>query len=345
LTLVVAGGVYLARDASSPSPLGESHYLGDPAAADKVAVVRVAGVLVEGMTGFAKAQIEQAAKDPAVKAVVVRIDSPGGTISASDDLHRELTRLRDNTHPRFTGSGPKPLVASMGSVAASGGYYVAMPAGKVFAEPTTVTGSIGVFVALPNVSELANKHGVRVELIKAGDIKAGGSFFHALSPAERQPWQDLVDHAYDRFLGVVATGRPGLSKERLVEDRATRTVPVYDDKGLPQLGSDGKPKTTAVTRYRADGGSYTAPEAKRLGLIDDLGELPDAVKHAATTAGLTRFRAVTYERPKTWLETVTGISVQQPGDGLSAVATPKLWYLAPHFDLNGFRPQSVLPLD
>src|SRR5207248_685265 len=83
-----------------------------------------------------------------------------------------------------------------------------MPAEKVFAEKTTLTGSIGVFASLPNVSELANKNGVRMELIKAGPIKGSGSPFHELTPAERQPWQDMVDQAYDQFLDVVARGRP-----------------------------------------------------------------------------------------------------------------------------------------
>src|SRR5205823_508360 len=142
---------------------------GDVGATDKVAVVRIAGVLMEGNTGFAQRQIEQAARDRSVKAVVVRIESPGGTISASEDLYRALTYLSDNANKRYSGTGPKPLVASMGNIAASGGYYIAMPASPVYAESTTITGSIGVFAALPNVSELANKNGIRLEMVKAGD--------------------------------------------------------------------------------------------------------------------------------------------------------------------------------
>ena len=166
-----------------------------------------------GSTGTSSARSRRPPRDPHVKAVVVRIDSPGGTIGASEDIHRELTRLRSGQHPRFPDAKAKPLVASMGSIAASGGYYIAMPAETVFAEKTTLTGSIGVFAALPNVSELANKNGVRMELIKAGGIKGSGSPFHELTPAERQPWQDMVDQAYDQFLDVVVRGRPGLTKE------------------------------------------------------------------------------------------------------------------------------------
>src|SRR5205085_6602089 len=128
-------------------------------------------------------------RDPKVKAVVLRINSPGGTIGASEDIHRELTRLRTGQHPRFPEAKPKPLIASMGAIAASGGYYIAMPAEKVFAEKTTLTGSIGVLAALPNVSGLGNKDGVRVELVKAGGIKGRGDPLRELTPAERQPWQ------------------------------------------------------------------------------------------------------------------------------------------------------------
>ncbi len=341
----IALAVFLVLALASPSDrsepgLVERHYSGDRAAGDKVAVVRVSGVLMEGLTAYAHRQIEQAAKDRSVKAVVVRINSPGGTISASEELHRALVELRDNTHTRYTGTGPKPLVVSMGDMAASGGYYIAMPARTVVAEPTTITGSIGVFAALPNVSELANNHGVHLELIKAGAIKGAGSPLHTLSPDERQPWQDVVDHAYDRFLTVVAEGRPGLTKDRLVNEKTTRQVPEYDDKGNPKKGQDGKPTLVTVTRYRADGGSYTPPQAKELGLIDDIATLPTAVRLAAEAAGLTRYRAITYDRPKSLAEILLGVDVRQPvaplsADSIAAAATPRVWYLAPGYELAG----------
>src|SRR5215207_7626600 len=119
--LALAVFVVLALTApAEPSGAGliERHYSGEVDAVDKVAVVRISGVLMDGTTGYPLRQIERAAKDPAVKAVVVRINSPGGTITASEDLHRALTQLRDNTHPRFQGTAPKPLIASMGDMAA-----------------------------------------------------------------------------------------------------------------------------------------------------------------------------------------------------------------------------------
>ncbi len=337
LLLNVALVLDLAGVFDSDPVLRETHYAGDKRAADKVAIVRVAGMLLEGSNGFAFQQIEAAAKDPAVKAVVLRVDSPGGTIGASDHLHLALTELRDGTGRRYAATGPKPLTASFGSVAASGGYYIAMPCGKVYAEPTTITGSIGVFAALPNVAGLAERNGVKLHLIKAGAIKGGGSPLHPFTPADRQPWQDIVDNAYDRFLAVVAAGRPKLSREQLTQDVTTRVVPLYDDRGTPT--TDGKPGAGGVTltRYRADGGSYTPPQALALGLIDEVADLPHVVGQAAAAAGLTRWRAVRYEEPKSWAEWATGVKVGReapsPADALVRLAAPRVMYLSPQYDL------------
>jgi protease-4 len=324
-------------DEPSEAGLIERHYSGEPDAADKVAVVRVSGVLMDGTIGHTLRQIERAAKDPAVKAVVVRINSPGGTITASEDVHRALTELRDNTHPRFRGTAPKPLVASMGDMAASGGYYVAMPAKTVLAEPTTITGSIGVFAALPNAAEFAKEHGIKLILVKAGDLKAGGSPLQTLSPEERQPWQDLVDHAYDRFLTVVSEGR-GIPRERLVGEKTERVVPKYDDKGNSLEKLAGKQQVVKVTRYRADGGIFTPPQAKELGLIDDVATLPTAVRIAAETVGLTRYQGVVYDRQKSLVEQVLGVDIRQSSapitvDSLVSATVPRVWFLTPGHEM------------
>jgi protease IV len=318
----------------------EAHLYGPRRAADKVAVVRADGPLVEGLDRHILRQVRTAARDPHVKAVVLRIDSPGGTIGASEDIHRELTRLRAGQHPRYPDVKAKPLVASMGSIAASGGYYIAMPAEKVFAEKTTLTGSIGVFASLPNVSELAHQNGVRMELIKAGGIKGSGSPFHELTPAERQPWQDMVDQAYDQFLDVVATGRPMLTKERLRGEAVIRKEAfVYDDKGNPKTDDAGRPLKVPVERFRADGGTYTAAEAKQFQLIDDVGLLEDAVAAAAQSAGLTDYRVVTYERPPSLLGTLLGVRANSAATPdlpqLATGLTPRVWYLAPQCEAAG----------
>ena len=340
LGLLVALLLVWAAPADPSDAPNERYYSGDTKAADKVAVVRVAGVLIEGNTGFAHRQIEQAARDRAVRAVVVRIESPGGTISASEDLYRALTDLRDNTTKRYAGTGPKPLVASMGNIAASGGYYIAMPAGQVYAEPTTITGSIGVFAALPNVADLANRNGVKVELVKAGDIKGGGSPFQPFTPEDRQPWQDMVDHAYDRFLTVVATGRPALTKHRLVNDKIERQVRRYDERGLPVKEANGQPVLVKNVRYRADGGTFTPPQALELELIDGIADLQTAAEAAAKVAQLSRYKVVTYERPKSLVEQLLTIEAKQQervltAESLGSALTPRLWYLTSGYELSG----------
>ena len=343
LNLILAVGLVLSiagPNDPEESRLTERHHSGDASASDKIALIKISGILADYSTGYVLKQVEQAAKDRSVRGVVVRVESPGGTITASDELHRSLVELRDNTHTRFTGTGPKPLIASMGPIAASGGYYVSMPAGKVLAEPTTITGSIGVFVALPNVSELANKNGVKVELVKAGSIKAGGSPFQPLTAEERQPWQDMVDHAYDRFLDVVAAGRPKLEKHRLVQEQI-----LFPPTPRPLRGDDAKARNdpgvpARFHRYRADGGTFTPPQALQLGLIDEIGGLNRAIQLIAEEVGISRYRVIAYEKPKTLAEQLLGIQLQQQsspleGPALQNLLTPRLWYLSPSYELAG----------
>lgn len=340
LNLVLAVAALWPAAADDGPAVTETHLYGPRRAADKVAVVRADGPLIEGLDAHILRQVQAAARDNRVKAVVLRIDSPGGTIGASEDIHRELTRLKAGQHPRFPDARAKPLVASMGAIAASGGYYIAMPADRVFAEKTTLTGSIGVYAALPNVSQLANDNGVRLELVKAGGIKGSGSPFHRLTPAERQPWQDMVDQAYDQFLDVVAAGRPTLTKDKLKSDPVMRKeVFVYDDKGNVQTDNAGQPGKVPVERFRADGGTFTAAEARRFELIDDVGVLEDAVADAARRANLGEFRVVAYEPPPSLLRTLLGVRADASGGpGLAQLAnglTPRVWYLAAGYDLAG----------
>lgn len=323
---------------ADPDALNERFYLGDPKATDKIAVVRVTGVLNEAGIQYPIRQLEAAARDPSVKAVVLRVDSPGGTVMASEELYQNILNLRDNTGRRFTGSGPKPVCTSMGALATSGGYYIAVAGKPIAAEPTTITGSIGVFVALPNVAGWTKEHGIRLELIKAGGLKASGSFFHELSPQERQTWQDVVDRAYEQFLDTIAAGRPGLSpqvlRERVVIDRL---IPKRDEKGNP-LGGE-----VPYRRVLADGGTFTAREARDFGLIDTIGDLPATIRACATAHGLRTFKAVVYDRRPGLIERFTGLEVRtrsplpDPGDW-AAMLTPRLWYLAPVADAGLLQP-------
>jgi protease-4 len=334
---ILAGGLVLAacfglfRGVSEDSTgLYEKLYSGSKSASDKVAVVTIDGILLESFLGHAHKQLEQAAKDEHVKAVVLRINSPGGSVTASEDLHQRIVRLRDGDKEKNTPA--KPVVASMGGVAASGGYYIAAPASRILAETTTTTGSIGVFVTVPNVSDLTAKYGVAVNIVKAGDLKASGSLFQKLTDRDRQVIQDMVDEGYVRFLQVVENGRKKLSRKKMLE--RFRVTPLRPD---PQ--AEEKP-AAPYTRYRADGGTFGAARAKELDLVDAIGGLDAAVKAAAAAANLTTYRAVQYQKPFSFTDRFLGVGatatpgVLDPGK-LEAALSPRLWYLAPGYEAAG----------
>lgn len=187
-----------------PEPLEERYLAGPIAESDKVAVVEVEGVIAGSAVEDCVRQVRQARADDAVRAVVLRVDTPGGTVTGSDRIWREVVLLKR------TG---KPVVVSMGGLATSGGYYVSAPADLILAEPTTSTGSIGVVLELPNVAGLLDKVGVEMHAVTAGAWKDAGSPFEPLSDRDRARFQELIDETYGRFLRVVAQGRK-LSLER-----------------------------------------------------------------------------------------------------------------------------------
>jgi protease-4 len=226
-----------------------------------------------------------------------------------------------------------------------------MPGQHIYAERTTITGSIGVYSAFLNVHELASKYGVKMEMVKAGDVKGAGSMFHELKPQERQMWQDMVDNAYKQFLDIVETGRPPLkgtlTKDLVRVDADGKKLPdeiaEYDDKGDVIPG-----KTVPYKRKLADGGIFTAPVAKQYKLIDEIGFVEDAVKKAATLAGLSQndYKTVVYEKPLTLLS-LLGASAKQSERSefarLAAAAGPRVWYLAPNSEFAGVLAQMEKP--
>jgi len=179
-----------------------------------------------------------------VRAVVIRINSPGGVVAPSQELHDALVRLRQ---------GGKPVVASLGSVAASGGYYVAVAADRIYANPGTLTGSIGVIMQMANFEQLMKKVGVDYVVVKAGAFKDVGNPGRPMTPEERRVLQALLDDVHGQFIGAVAEGRK--------LDRAQ------------------------VTQF-ADGRIFSGTQAKALQMIDELGGLEDAVNGAAQLAGI-----------------------------------------------------------
>ena len=235
-----------------------------------VAIVRVEGVIASGSDGGGLAMsnvatserviqdLRRAARDPAVRAIVLRINSPGGGVVASDEIHQAVLEV------------DKPVVASMGEVAASGGYYIAAPADRIVANPATLTGSIGVISMVPNVEELLNKIGVEMIVIKSGKLKDELSSYREITEEEKQLWQAVIDEAYEQFVGVVAEGR-GMEVDEV--------------------------------RALADGRVYTGRQAKELGLVDELGNLPDAIDLAADLGGIAgKPRIIEYRRPPSLLE-------------------------------------------
>lgn len=197
-------------------------------------------------------QIRQAERDNRVKAVVVRVNSPGGGVVASSEIHAALRRLRD---------AGKALVVSMGATAASGGYYISTPAQRIYANPDTLTGSLGVILALVNYEGAFDKLGLRTYVYKSGELKDIGSPTRAPTAEEERVLQSIVDEAYDGFIKVIVEGR-GLPEQRV--------------------------------RELADGRVYTGAQALELGLIDALGNLEEAIEGAKELAGLETALVVRY---------------------------------------------------
>jgi protease-4 len=234
--------------------------------ASKVAVISIEGVISShmgdhggyNMVDLIKAQFNRAEEDDLVKAVVLRVDSPGGEVLASDEIARYIKRFQET-------SG-KPVVVSMGSLAASGGYYVAAPCNWIVANELTITGSIGVIMHGYNYRGLMNKIGLRPEVYKSGkfkDMLSGDREEAEVSPEERAMVQKLIDETYAKFKDVVAEGRQNARDEN----------------------SDVRPLTSDWRDY-ADGRVFSGKEARELGFVDQLGDFDDAVARAETLGGV-----------------------------------------------------------
>lgn len=183
-------------------------------------------------------------KDPNIKGVVLRINSPGGSVAACQEIYEEIKKVKE--------SGKK-VVVSMGDVAASGGYYIACPADKIFANPGTITGSIGVIAQMGNIEGLFTKIGIKSEVIKSGKYKDIGSVTREMTEEERQILQNLIDNAYDQFTKAVSQGRK-----------------------------------TSIEKVRewATGSIFSGEQALQMGMIDELGNLQDAIKLAGKLTNL-----------------------------------------------------------
>jgi protease-4 len=288
-----------------PAALQEYNVSGD--GKDKVLLVDLSGVISsESREGFysypsllatIKEELSKAAKDERVKAMVLRINSPGGTVTASDIIYHELKS--------FKAARNIPIVASIMDVGASGGYYIASAADAVMAHPSSVTGSIGVIMLTVNARGLLEKVGVEANAVTSGPRKDMGSPFRQMLPEERAIFQSVIDSFYERFLHVVREGRPNLSTEQI--------------------------------KKLADGRIYSGQQAKESGLVDEIGYLDEAVDLAKKKAGLTAAKVITYRRPGEYQNNVysrlmgngSGVANLANLDLLSLVrgGTPQFMYL------------------
>ncbi|MEW6001369.1 MAG: signal peptide peptidase SppA [Nitrospirota bacterium] len=208
---------------------------------DRVALIRIEGPIIDSKETID--EIRDYVKDSSVKAIVLRIDSPGGAVAPAQEIYEEVRKA----------VAKKKVVVSMGTVAASGGYYIASPATKIIASPGTLTGSIGVIMEVPNLQGLMNKLGIKTEVVKSGRHKDIASIFRGIGKEEREILQGILDNVHEQFIKAVAEGRK---------------------------------MVLADVKKLADGRVFTGEQALQAGLIDQLGNLEDAVQTAAKLSGI-----------------------------------------------------------
>ena len=264
---------------------------------NKIAIISVEGTIMSG-DGFVKRQIDKAMKDDSVKAVVVRVNSPGGTITGSDYIYHHLCELAKDRDI--------PIVVSMGALAASGGYYVSMAVGDrpdtIFAEPTTWTGSIGVVIPHYDLSKLLTDWGIEQDSIASHRLKTMGSFAKPMTEEERKIFQTLVDDSFTRFKDIIKAGRPKFKE---------------NSKALDKL---------------ATGQIYNAEQAQKDGLVDKIGFEEDAIKRAIDLAGVSEddVTVIRYKPETSLASLLMGGNARAGQIDLAAlldVASPRAYYL------------------
>ncbi|MBA5874061.1 MAG: signal peptide peptidase SppA [Nitrospira sp. CR1.2] len=233
--IVIGGGALILINALLPDL--------DFSGQDRVALIRVEGVILDAQATIS--ELKHYSENPLVKAIVIRIDSPGGGVVPSQEIHDAVKRVKNKSN--------KAVIASMGTVAASGGYYIAAATDRIIANPGTLTGSIGVIMEMANFEGLMKKVGVEGVVIKSGRFKDVGSPIRKMSDEERKLLQSVMDDVHHQFIQAVADGR---------------SLEVSEVESL------------------ADGRIYTGRQAKEARLVDELGDLDDAIHIAADIAGM-----------------------------------------------------------
>jgi protease IV len=264
--------------ATSVGPRLEEVSTEDNGAASKIAVIEVAGIITGrsldqsgyNMVDVIKAQLKRAEEDDKVRAVILKVDSPGGEVLASDEISRAVADFQGKLHG-------KPVVCSMGNLAASGGYYVSAPCRWIVANDLTITGSIGVIMSTWNYRGLMDKVGVSPVTFKSGkykDMLSGSRPPDSITEEERAMVQSLINETYGKFTNVVAAGRESARERNKSKGRAlSESWPDY-----------------------ADGRILSGTEAYKLGFVDELGTFEDAVKRAKNIAGISKANLIEYQQ-------------------------------------------------
>ena len=297
--LIVVGSF---SDWETGDSIQEKHHSLSNRGSQKVAIISVTGAIMES-DGFIKHQIDRVRKDDAIKGVVLRIDSPGGTVSGSDYIYHHLSQLRAKKSETETDF---PIVVSMGGIAASGGYYIAMAVGdqeqSIYAEPTTTTGSIGVIIPHYDISGLLTEHKIKDDSITSHPRKQMLSMTREMTEEDRRILKAYVDDAFARFKEVVKSGRPALEE---------------DQPALDEL---------------ATGEIFSARQAQKKGLVDEIGFIEDAIDRVIELASLDKddVQVVKYVKPVTLFELATMHAQSPRGLGLASLlelSTPRAYYL------------------
>ncbi len=271
----------------------ERFHSGSETSRDKIAVLKVDGTIMPPFTERLLKQIERVGKDDNVKGMLLVVDSPGGLVADSHEIYHRLKQI----------SAKKPIYVQMKRMAASGGYYISMgagPQGRIFAEPTTWTGSIGVIIPRYDFSKLAEKYGVGSEPLKTGEFKDALNPFRPLSDNERKLWENILDQSFQKFISII-------------------------DENREKLDADG-------VKALATGQIFTADDAIQNKLIDEIGYEEDSLKALQEKLKLKDARVITYHSPLTLAEQILGSSmkVKQPIDPIKTLidaSVPRALYL------------------
>lgn len=358
---LLVGAIFLLKTGGAPSVASsnvvEKTLSGSSNSQKKIVVLPIEGTITENESGFVREAIQKAYEDERLSGLILRVNSPGGTISGSDYYYKLLREVKNERKI--------PVYVSMGGIAASGGYYVSMVADKVFAERSTLTGSIGVIAMMFDASDLCQKLGVKSNYIVSGKNKGMGDMTKPMSAEEREIWQGLINESYEQFLSVVREGRSCFANEEVTEsgsvsakDANADSTSEADNAGTDDAAADdsetaaaenndaadhtesGDDKSSAPKkslREIADGRVYSAMQAKDLGLVDEIGFLQDAVdsmiKDELKTSE-SEVEVVRYKKSEGILDILTAEQEVKSGAArlnatIETMTVPTLYYITP----------------